>query len=218
MEATATMIGNATGANRITKQTTFQPVALRRVYKSDFQKKNTLTAELEQKVSVISHYPSAQVKSGGLYDVSDFNIGTTDFESVETRVCWLDVPDTATEADVMKKLQALKKARIVKVLSNHPILTDNQKNGIDRGLTTLDVFANRQVVRYPEDHENSGELILFNNKPMYKVNVFVAEAAENADMKDMRTADPSDFYASPEIAEELGEGISVPGLKADQSL
>jgi hypothetical protein len=69
----------------------------------------------------------------------------------------------------------------------------------------MDVIANSQVIRYPENYaekpELAGKLILDpNGKVQYRGVYF--RTTKVAD-QDLRTANPADFYASAEIKVEL---------------
>lgn len=177
-------------------------VQLDKMYKSDYQKDKTQTVQLRQEVTVTSIYPSTQPKTGGLFDVADFGIEGKEYTSKEERVAWIDVPETATAEQVQERLDKLPNKGIMKILSNRPILSANQKNAISRGIAELDTFAEKQIVRYPEGHEKAGQLILDpNGKVQYKVNNFEPVMKEH--VMDLRNADPNDYYVSEEIAEEL---------------
>ena len=63
--------------NTIRKELVRKPIVCTRVYKSDFQKKGMLTAELRQEVVVNSFYPSQSVNNtltDSLFAASEFNI------------------------------------------------------------------------------------------------------------------------------------------------
>lgn len=193
-------------------------VTIDKLYKSDYQKKGTQSVQLRQEVVTKSSYPSVQPKTGGLFSTAEFGLETQDFESKETRIAWIDVPETATVDVVATRLAALASKGIMKVLANKPILNANQKNAIERGIAEMDTFANSQIVRYPDEHEKSGEIILDKNgKIQYRVNNFEPEMTN--DVLDKRTADPADYYASEELEQELAElATSSTGMFNNQTL
>lgn len=192
----------------ITKEKNYEKVTIDSVTALEYQKSGTLTAQLRQIVTTKTTYPSTQISDG----VSDNLFGTSDFtdigqgqtyENKEKRVAWINVPSSTTVAEVQAKLDALysagKQPCIMKVVSNEPILTDNQINAISRGLKTMDYYANKQVVRYGDSSANAGALILDDNgNPMYKRTFFQADKVE-----DENRCDGENVYMSTEIAEEL---------------
>ena len=150
-----------------------------------------------------SFYPSKSVRNNfqdNPFSNSEFGFSEQEYSSDERRVVWIDVPTGSTEQTVAAKLATLPEATIYKILANHPILSDNQNYAIKAGLTTIDIIADKQAVRYPEGHPQAGALILNNGKPQYKATFFKATAKAD---EDMRTADPADFYATPEMRVEL---------------
>ena len=176
---------------------TFSQILCTRVYKSDFQKENTMTAELKQQVKTISTYEVSGNNSmtDDLFDMSSKRT----YENVETRVAWINIPSNATKEQVQKKLNATPNARLYKVLSNHPILTDSDKWAIGENLRTMEEFADSQIVRYPANHENAGEIVLDpNNKYQYRRIGFSMQGAED---QDLRNADISDQFI-PEKSKE----------------
>lgn len=179
-----------------------------RIYKSDFQKEGTQTAELKQTITTKSYYPSTQVSNSlqdNVFGSQDFGFGEKEYSSTETRVSWIDVPVGTTKEQVQVKIDSLKEnAVLYKIMSNHPILSDSEKYAIDNPnlSVTKDTYANRQVVRYPAGHENEGQIVLDNyGKPQYRRVAFSVKGATDIDN---RTSDPADFYASAEIKAELG--------------
>jgi hypothetical protein len=196
----------ATPESRIRKEVNVSPIMVSRVYKASYQKDNTLTAELKQTVTTKSFYPTKSV-SNELKDnpFSNVQLGITEGEPYvqnETRVTWIEVPVDSTVESVQAKLATLPNANIYKILANKPILSSNQKAGIEAGLTTTDIIADGQAVRYSKDHPQAGKLVLVKEtaKPQFRVTYFKLEGSPDVDM---RTADPADFYATPTMQAEL---------------
>jgi len=193
---------STTETNGIVKKVSHGPVTIDKLYKSDYQKKGTQSVQLRQLVTTDATYPSVQPKTGGLFSTEEFGIEGQEFTSTEQRIAWVDVPEDVDAAAVQARLDAMPEKGIMKVLSNRPILSANQKNAVERGVTELDTFANSQVVRYPDGHEKEGQLILDKSgKIQYRVNSF--EPTLVKDTHDMRTPEPEDYYASEALAEEL---------------
>ena len=198
--------------SRIRREATDGPLIVSRVYTSPFQKKGTLTAELKQTVTVKSFYPSAQVSNSiqdNPFSASEFGFQEQEFDSKDTRVAWIDVPLGSNVETVKQKLEGIKDARLYRVLSNRPIISDNQQYAIDNPEldVSLDSIANEQVVRYPEGHEDAGKLILDRNgKVQYRRNALSVRGFED---KDMRTPEPSDFYVTPELHAEINGSVHI---------
>lgn len=195
----------APAQNGVKKVTTKSGIIVSRVFKSEWQKEGTLTAELKQTVKTVALYPAKSVANNmhdNIFGTEDFDFETKDFVNEETRVAWIDVPMGSTEESVAAKLESFPNATLYKVLSNKPILTDSQVYGINAKLTTADIIGNRQVVRYSEkDALNAGKLVLDNNgKVQYRAIFFRAAGSEDIDQ---RTEDPADFYASKEVIAEM---------------
>lgn len=198
--------------NGIKKEVSFGTLTVSRVYVSDYQKKNTLTAELKQVVTTKTTYPAAQLSNSlesNLFATADFDLGHGDiYESTETRVAWVNVPLGSTVETVTTKLASIEGAKLYKIMSNQPILSDNDERAIasDQLNVTLDGYANRQAVRYPLDHESSGELALdSNNKVQYRRIAFTTNPSQKD--VDYRDSDPANTYLSEMISIELAEGV-----------
>lgn len=199
--------------SNIRKEVSTSAINVSRVYKSDFQKEGTLTAELKQTIKTVSFYPSKSVSNSlnaNIFSMQDFGFEEKPFENSETRVAWIDVPMDSTKESVEQKLGSIKDACLYRILSNKPIIADTEQNAIDNPEldVTIDTFANRQAVRYPENHPQAGELALDKNgKVQYRRIAF--STVGTAD-QDLRTEEPSDFYASPVLKSELNNTVHIP--------
>lgn len=197
---------------QIKKTVTVNPIAVSRVYKSDFQKEGTLTAELKQTIKTVSLYPTKSVSnslSANIFDMKDFGFEEKPYELIETRVAWIDVPVGSTVESVMDKLKSVPNATLYRIMSNRPILADSDKYAIDNPnlQVTIDDYANKQAVRYGENHPDAGKLVLdANGKIQYRR---IAFSLSKVDDIDSRTSDPADFYASPELYAELNQVVHV---------
>lgn len=145
-------------------------------------KKDLMQAQLRQVVSVT--YPSTRVGnslSDNLFDVEDFNLtaGKT-YES--NRIAWVNVPKGSTMESVVAQLAKLPNARLQRILASEPILSEEQKQGIKAGLTTVEVIGESQMVR---DEENNP--ILHAGLPQYKVNVFCTTGENDIDYRSAST-------------------------------
>ena len=140
----------------IKKTTTKENVYVDSLSMSKFQKAGTVTAMLRQKVTVTSEYPSAIHDSNmeqNLFGSDAFNDEVQIFPSVQNRVTFIDVPEGTTVEQIKSMLTA--DSSLYRVLSNTPVLTDNHKNAIGRGLTTRDNIAESQIIRYPDGSKDN---------------------------------------------------------------
>jgi hypothetical protein len=185
-------------------------ITLDRIYKGDYQKEGTLTAQIRQEVMKHSFYPSKKVASSmqaNIFSTDDFGFEGSEYESKETRIAWIPVPENISQEEVLRRLALAetKGATIYRVLSNAPILDENQVYAISQGLTTKDKFANSQAVRFPESAgENAGKLQLDSEgRVQYRRTFFWGTAMEDQDARGKTEA-----YVSPELQAELA-GASV---------
>lgn len=180
-------------------------VTVEELYKSEYQKPGTMSARLRQILEVDSYYPSMKPTNSNTENVfSDEEFEGTEeqiFTSKENRVAFINVPEKATLEEVVKRIEALgNKARIYKVLSNEPILTNEQLSAIRNGITTKDTIANSQAVRYGEDAAEAGQLVLDPmGKVQYRQTYLTTSGKQDVDL---RTSD-SNQYLSPELEAEL---------------
>lgn len=203
--------------SRIRKEVSKSAIVVSRVYKSDYQKKDTLTAELKQSVKTVSHYPTASISNSlqdNIFGMSDFGFQEKPFENTETRVAWIDVPVGSTVESVTAKIATIPGAGLYRALSNRPIIADTEKYAIESSEldVSLDTFANRQVVRYPAGENENGLALDTNGKVQYRRIAFTAKGAADVDV---RTADPADYYASEEIEQEL-QGVETPSIESQK--
>ena len=198
--------------NGIRKEVSKGDLNVTRVYKSDYQKEGTQTAELKQTITTDSFYPSKSVANNlqdNIFGMADFGFEEQKYQNKETRVAWIDVPEAMNQEAVAAKLAEAKEATLYRILSNRPILSDTQQYAVNSPElnVSLDDFANRQAVRYPDGNEKAGELALdVNGKVQYRAVFFSKAAKEDIDM---RTEDPADAYLSAEIKAEVNSTSHV---------
>lgn len=158
------------------KSVNFGKIVISNLYTSKYQKKGTITCELKQVVTTTTTYPSAGIGLGdNLFDSSEFSeLESPSYENKETRVFWMNVPAGTTSQDVQLRLDKAVNAKLVKILSNRPILNSNQENAISSGLTTLEKIAESQVVK-----DKDGKMISRNGEPCFKKIVFAIKGAED---------------------------------------
>jgi hypothetical protein len=185
----------------IEKNVTRSAVTVDSITVGQYQKANTETAMLRQDITTVAIYPGAVHSSDmqqNIFGSEDFNDESQNYTSVEHRVAFMDVPEGMTEEQVQAKIPST--ACLYKVLSNQPILTDNAKNAISRGLTSKADIAKSQAVRNPD----TGELILDKNGNVQYRKVFFW-ASQKDDIDERGQGEP---YISEELKQEL-ENSSV---------
>ena len=194
-------------SNAIREEIKRKPVTFSRLFKSAVQKAGSITIEVKQEIKKISYYPSKKFGNNlqdSLFSDSEFGVKEEAYEAIEKRVAWIQAPDGVTEQQVLKRLADNPQGCIYKILSNAPILSDNQKIAIKNGLKTMDDFAMTQCVRYPDSHEKGGELILdATGKIQYKQTFYSKDAKNDIDLRGN-----GDVYAPEELLEEV-EGAAV---------
>lgn len=204
-----------TTQNGVRTETVTGPVTLSRLYKSDFQKEGSITAEVRQLITTKSFYPSKKVDSNmqqGLAATAEFGYKEQEFTSEEHRVAFINVPEkwdsVITEGKIAEGNK--NKSCIYKVLANEPILDDKQKHAVEAGLRTKDEFADSQAVRFPDGAKDNsgndigGKLILDKNGNVQYRRTFYW-GSPKADI-DARSTE--NVYLSQNLAVEL-KGASV---------
>lgn len=211
----ATTAINSNVANQegtgVTKSVSKSAIYIGLISISQYQKEGTKTAQLRQDITTVASYPTKRIDNDmqdNLFSANDFGFEMKDFQTVEQRVAFMDIPQNATQQDLQAKLNECKDACLYKVMSNRPILTESQKYAISQNIRTMDEFAESQVVRYPEGTTDSfnnnigGKIVLDKNgKVQYRKVFFSAKSKQDMDL---RNSDKEDMYITPSIAAELG--------------
>lgn len=197
--------------NGIQKTVTKTAISVDDIYKGDFQKEGTKTAQLRQVVKTTALYPTKQVTSNhqdNPFSLVDFGFKATPYSNEENRVCWIDVPEGISDkVDVLAAIP--KDATLFRMLSNRPILTNHQLYSIEANQKTMDDYANSQSVRFSKGHEKAGQLVAdANGKPQYRAIFYSNTPKEDVDM---RTELAEDFYASVQMRAELSGAHVIEG-------
>lgn len=202
--------------NNIVKSIVKGKLVVARVFKSDYQKEGTLTAELKQTVTITSKYPSKSVSNDlqqNIFSADDFGFETKDFVQERTDVAWLDVPAGSTVESVSQKLTQFPGACIYRIMSNRPILHSGQLARLNQETQEnanflFNAIANRQVLRYSDQDETRAGKLIFdkNGKPQYKGTYFSSVAKEDVDMRD---DNPDNNYYTQEMLVETNNGVHV---------
>ena len=198
---------------QIRKEISRSPVQVTQVYKSEFQKPNSLTAELRQEVVTTSYYPKANMSNSlndKLFSTEDFGVKEETYESKEIRVAFLNVPESLdTPEKVQAHLAKFPELCLYRILSNKPILSEEDLRAIEQGFISVDTKAKSQVVRYPDNSETPGMLALTKvGKVQYRR---VAISTSFKDDDDQRNDIPEDIFLTEDLKAELNNvEVAVP--------
>lgn len=198
-------------------ETSKSVITLDEIKVGENQKPGTLTAQIRQVHTTKSFYPSKKVDSNlqdSLFGAKDFGFAEQEFNSEENRMAWIPVPMDATKQTVEALLGNASKAgaTIYKVLSNEPIIDENQKYAISNGQQTKDGYADKQVVRYPTNEKTTADgtanqLVLdAMGNPQYRRTFFSMTPKEDIDNRGT-----SEVFLSIAIKAELEGASSLAG-------
>ena len=196
-------------------------VTCSKLSKSEYNKAGMLTAELRQAVTTITTYPSATISDG----ISDVLFGSADFDLADgqsftnssNRVYFMNVPvlhpvtkqpltQESINASIAELIAEGQNPCIYKVISNSPVLTPNQEAAVKSGLQTMDFFAEKQVVRFPNAHAQAGQICLDQHGNIQYRNVFYKTSL----IEDENNCDPNGvLYTTPKLEAELGRTSKV---------
>lgn len=198
---------------QVRKEIHRSPVQVTQVYKSEFQKPNSLTAELRQEVVTTSYYPKANMSNSlndKLFTTKDFGIDDQTYKSKEIRVAFLNVPESLdTPEKVQEHLKKFPELCLYRILSNKPILSEEDLRAIEQGFISIGTKAESQVVRYPDSSATPGMLALTKaGKVQYRR---VAISTSFKDDEDQRNDNPEDTFLTEDLKAELNNvEVAVP--------
>lgn len=199
--------------DQIRKEISRSPIQVSQVYKSEFQKPNSLTAELRQEVVTTSYYPKANMSNSlndKLFAAEDFGVKDEAYESKEIRVAFLNVPESLdTPEKVQAHLAKFPELCLYRILSNKPILSEEDLRAVEQGFISVASKAKSQVVRYPDTSETPGMLALTKaGKVQYRR---VAISTSFKDDDDQRNDIPEDTFLTEDLKAELNNiEVAVP--------
>lgn len=145
---------------------------------------------------------SANSLSDALFSIDELGVKGEDYK--ENRVIWQIINKETTKTDVEARLALFPNARIMRTLSNYPILTEEQKNVITNGLKgeafnsfcvdnqiEADVWNDdcRKVLQSKiEDNQivknsDTKEVILYNGAKQYKFLALSLEGKPDLDLR-----------------------------------
>lgn len=188
------------------KEKKYGLIDVTRVFKGEYNHTNTITAELRQTVETITYYPKTKIQSSlqdNIFAETEFEIEHVPFTRKEHRQAWIDVPPGTTVEDMEFRLLSFQDARIYKILSNYPILTDEEEALLLANPITMsrEEFAHRQVVRHGETSKTPYQLILDKfGKLQYRRLLFSKTAKEDVDL---RNNSSNDMFTTPYLIAEI---------------
>jgi len=144
------------------------------------------SAQLRQVVKTT--YPSIRVgnsRTSSLFAQEAFNLESGQaYES--TRVTWINVPNGTTVEQVVAQLRNHPGARIYRVISNNveEVLTDEQKQAVQAGLTTLATFEEKLRVRRTDAN---GNVVDIEGPAQYRQHFFSTTAKADEDYRTITT-------------------------------
>ena len=189
-------INLANGATR-----TFGAISVDSVTPHTF-KKDRMSAQIRQQIMDI--YPGGK-PNGDLFETKDFGFKPSEYPS--TRVAFVDCPIGSTKESIQAKIDALtaagKMPNISRTMSLNPILGENHVLAIKNGITTKAKIAEgqRAFKQVLEDGKPTGktELLLYGDKPFYRVSAFNVDFVADVDMR------PAESGSVTEKAEVVAE-------------
>jgi len=170
------------------------------------------------RMSVSKTYPSSRIGNslnGSIFGNNDFNFGETE-PYVENRVAWIDVPVDATVESVTEKLKEFPNARIYRILSLEPILSEEQIVAMEQGISKYtnaaghevpcDMDYYREKQRIPNE---DGEYADYKGLPQYRTTAFSAIGQADIDTreKEYQAYKNSEAFTMNEAPEETKEEV-----------
>ncbi len=147
--------------------------------------------QAQLRMKVISTYPEAKAGNSlndSIFESKDFGFGDGQtFE--ENRVGWIDIPKGTTIEAVRSMMKHYPNARIYRVLSLEPILSEEQRSAMANGISkdtdgntiNMAYYKKVQMVR---PNSESDELLLFKGSVQYRVTAFSRDGKEDMDLRE----------------------------------
>ena len=181
--------------------------------------------------SVKSTYPEAGVGNSlndSIFPEEEFGFGEGD-TFIEKRVAWMDVPAGLTLDQVQAKLDGFPHARIYRVLSLTPILTDEQKRAMSSGISEytdsdavihkcdMDYYKTQQMIPTPETanikNRSKREPLLYKGYPQYRITAFNKDGHADVDHRNTQLK-ASDEEKSFKMNEAVQVNEAIPASVA----
>jgi len=178
-------------------------------------------AQIRNKVE--STYPEAGVGNSlndSIFGDEDFGFGEGE-TFTENRVAWMDVPVGLTVEQVQEKLNSFPHARIYRVMSLKPILTDEQKRAMTTGISEyvdsdsvvhkcdMEYYKRQQMVPTPETAKLPREQrqpLLYKGYTQYRITAFNKDGQSDIDHRERQLAaalKEEEFKMNESVAETV---------------
>ena len=162
---------------------------------------NDKKEQAQIRMEVKTTYPEAGVGNSlndSIFGVDEFGFGDGQ-DYVEKRVGWIDIPKGTHIDKVRAQLKLYKQARIYRVMSLEPILTDQQIRAMETGISKyIDDAGNEQLVDmdyYRRTQaviiQETGEQVFYKNMPQYRVTAFSINGKADVDLRPTQYAQMS---------------------------
>ena len=145
---------------------------------------NKMQAQLRQHVT--RTYPGGRNSnslSDSLFALEDFSFETQEYG--EQRVAWIDVPVGTTKEQVEQRLAAAPDATLQKHLSLNVILTDEQIQAMESGLSqmTMGEYQEKYLVKDGQG-EDGGDVVPYKELHQYRRTFFKATFVDDVDTRE----------------------------------
>ena len=180
-----------------------EPLVAEKIVNGKYNNSNNYLCVVSQNIKEVYHYSnSSSVLSSSLYSKKELDKPVQGTKRVYNKkyTVFVEIPHGTTLEDVKDRLSSHPKGTIFRILSNHPILNNVQKELLLKGQLDYDELGLKQILRYTTEGKNKGKLILDRyGKPQYFESYLSLEGRENIDI---RTSDPNDYYIPNSIKED----------------
>lgn len=147
---------------------------------------NKEVAQLRQIIE--TEYPAARggnSMQAGLFSSEEFGGNGQTFQ--ENRVAFVDIPRGTTMQQVAARLAGLREARLYRVLSLKPILTDEQKRAMETGLSKTPEGHPITIEHYKETQrvvDSEGNPVDYKGVPQYRRIFFDPQGKADIDTRE----------------------------------
>lgn len=159
---------------------------------------NAKKHEAQVRQTVTSLYPGAKGSnslSDALFADKAFGVGEA---YDENRVAWIPVPIGTTIKQVELLLAKHPNARLVKTMSLNPILSEEQEQAMQNGVSNKTIADYR--AKYVVDPQ--GEAVLYKGFPQYRNISFRLNAVEDIDTREQDLADMAEVTMTSSVPTE----------------
>ena len=156
---------------------------------------NAKKMQAQIRMVVQTTYPEAQVgnsRNESIFNAKDFGFGDGETYD-ENRVAWIDVPIGSTVEGVQAKMDGFPEARIYRILSLTPTLTNEQVRAMENGFSKyvdedgvekpidMNFYMNKQRIPSPAEDVDFAD---FKGLPQYRTTFFSSDGKEDIDTRE----------------------------------